>query len=79
MESDDELRYLFARAFERGVPSDECPSPEVLLDAFHHALPDELRLAVVDHLATCAVCAEAWRLARNTPAPAGPRRERGST
>jgi hypothetical protein len=77
MNQDDELRYLFARAFEGGVPSDECPSPDALLDAFHQVLPEPARLAVVDHLATCAVCAEAWRLARNTPSPAPPRR--GST
>lgn len=66
MNEDDELRYLFARAFETATPSDECPAPEDLLDALQGSVPEEERLAVVDHLAVCAVCAEAWRLAKLT-------------
>ncbi|MCA9489692.1 MAG: hypothetical protein KC621_07200 [Myxococcales bacterium] len=66
MSEDDDLRYLFAQAFTTGLPSDECPTPEILLDAYHHVLPEPQRLLVIDHLAACAVCAEAWRLARQT-------------
>jgi hypothetical protein len=60
---DDRLRYLFARAFEGALPTDECPAPERLLDAASGALDAEERAAVVDHMAICPVCAEAWRLA----------------
>ncbi|MEZ4239628.1 MAG: sigma-70 family RNA polymerase sigma factor [Myxococcota bacterium] len=60
---DDRLRLLFASAFGRGRPADDCPAPDVLLDAVHAVDPPEARAAVIDHLAVCAVCAEAWRLA----------------
>lgn len=74
MTEDDDLRYLFAQAFTTGMPSDECPTPEILLDAFHQVLPDPQRLLVIDHLAACAVCAEGWRLAKLTAAPPRSRR-----
>ena len=64
MDDDDRLRLLFAMTFEEGLPTDECPGPERLLDAFLRLLPVEERAAIIDHVAGCAVCAEAWRLAR---------------
>ena len=64
MDDDDRLRFLFAKAFERGVPTDACPPAERLLDAERGVLAADELDAVLDHLATCAVCAEAWRLAR---------------
>jgi hypothetical protein len=64
MTEDDELRYLFARAFEGATPTDECPPPEDLLDALQGRSPEPRRLEVIDHLAVCAVCADAWRLAK---------------
>ena len=68
-DSDDSLRFLFAKAFENSLPTDDCPAPEVLFDAYTGVLPAGEREAVVDHLAVCPVCAEAWRLARQTPQP----------
>lgn len=73
MDADDRLRVLFAKAFETALPTEDCPSPEVLLDAYHRELPPDEAATVLDHLATCPVCAEAWRLAKQTPAPAGRR------
>ncbi len=64
MESDDDLKYLFAMAFESGVPTDDCPPAERLLDAFQGELNRESFAEVVDHTSACSVCAEAWRLAK---------------
>lgn len=64
MDDDDRLRLAFARAFEAGLPTDDCPRAEALFDAACGELPAEARGAVIDHLATCPVCAEAWRIAR---------------
>ncbi len=69
MDEDDRLRFLFAQAFETSVPTDDCPSAEELLDAYPRQLDPERAAAVLDHIAVCAVCAEAWRIARQTPAP----------
>ena len=64
LDPDDQLRFLFASAFVTSSPTDECPEPEDL-----HAVaigePSPDRDAIVDHVATCPVCGEAWRLARN--------------
>ncbi|MEQ1504257.1 MAG: hypothetical protein ABMB14_18590 [Myxococcota bacterium] len=62
LDDDDQLRFLFASAFEHGGPADDCPAPEVLLDTLDCTLAADARGAVVDHLAACPVCAEAWRL-----------------
>jgi hypothetical protein len=62
-EDDDPLRYLFARAFEGATPTDDCPAPEALYDAALGVAPAADRAAIVGHLATCPVCAEAWRIA----------------
>ncbi len=59
----DRLRFLFAKALESGIPTDRCPEPEVLLDAFEGTLKLEDFNDVLDHIAGCAVCGEAWRLA----------------
>ncbi len=74
MNEDDRLRVLFANAFETAVPGDDCPAPDTLLSAFHRLLSQDEIDAVLDHTAACPVCAEAWRLARRTPAPAPERR-----
>ncbi len=61
--NDDALRAAFQAS---GVPPpdpDACPRPEVILQAVRGELsPAELRTAV-EHTATCADCAEDWRLA----------------
>lgn len=60
---DDELRVLFASAFARARPGDDCPTPDGLLDALVGQGTPSARGAVIDHVAQCPVCAEAWRLA----------------
>lgn len=62
MDDDDQLRFLFASAFAHGGPADDCPPPEALLDTLECRLLPDARAHVVDHLAACPVCAEAWRL-----------------
>jgi len=74
MDEDDRLRFLFAKAFETGVPTDDCPTAERLLEAYHRQLDQDEMNEVVDHIAICPVCAEAWRLARQTPPPSPARR-----
>jgi len=51
MDDDDRLRFLFAKAFEQGVPTDDCPSAETLLEAYHRLLPRDEADAVLDHIA----------------------------
>ncbi|MCB9674783.1 MAG: hypothetical protein H6737_06675 [Alphaproteobacteria bacterium] len=68
--TDADLRALFAGAFQSASPTDECPPPEQLFDAFHRVSPlDEIE-RILDHIAVCAVCADAWRLASRTGPPA---------
>lgn len=70
MDDDDHLRFLFAKAFEHSVPTDDCPAPGVLLDAILGVSGPAERREAVDHVAGCPSCAEAWRLARRgTEAP----------
>jgi putative zinc finger protein len=44
-------------------PGPECPTPGQLWSTLRRELPDDERRAVVEHLASCPSCAEAWRLA----------------
>lgn len=71
------LRKAFASAFDSHDPEedelDDCPDAEVLYKAYHGELPPEELAKVTDHMAECPTCAEAYRLARSTPAPAGRR------
>jgi hypothetical protein len=61
-EDDEPLRFLFASAFQHGGAADGCPEPEALVDALDQRTPADERALVIDHLAACPVCAEAWRL-----------------
>jgi hypothetical protein len=50
----------------------DCPSAERIWRAVHLELPLDERLAIIDHLAECPACTEAWRIARAmTPPGAG--------
>ncbi len=60
---DDALRAAFAASPQKPQGA-SCPTPEALLRAFTGEAPRGERRAVVAHLATCAACAEDWRLAR---------------
>jgi predicted TIM-barrel fold metal-dependent hydrolase len=70
MNDDDDLRQAFRGAFQRALPTDACPSPEKLYEAYHRLLPFEETEAVLDHIAECPMCADAWRLAGRTDVPA---------
>ena len=73
MAEDDDLRAAFLGAFQKALPTDACPSPEKLFEGYHRLLPlDELE-RLLDHIAECAVCADAWRLAGRAAPPAPPR------
>lgn len=67
----EELRIAFAGALLGPVGMVACPPSEEVWDALHGAMDPERRARVVDHMAACPMCAEAWRLAvRGTPAAA---------
>src|SRR5262249_18733624 len=48
---------------EGSRPGETCPPPERLWATLARELPPEERRDVIDHIAGCASCAEAWRLA----------------
>jgi hypothetical protein len=57
------LRDAFAATSPEDVPTAECPSAERIWEATRNELgPAELRQVLL-HVASCAVCTEAWRLA----------------
>lgn len=67
----DALRVAFAGALLGRVGLDACPPSEAVWDALHGTPTPAQRAKIVDHMATCPMCAEAWRLAvRGTPAAA---------
>jgi hypothetical protein len=58
-------------------PAADCPEPERLWNAARGALPPAETRALVDHTASCAACAEGWRLAASlAPAAVRPARTR---
>lgn len=71
------LRAAFASAFDSHDPDEDeldgCPDADVFYQAFHGQLPPDELASLTDHMAECPVCAEAYRLARATPAPAAGR------
>jgi hypothetical protein len=58
----DRLRAAFAQPDEAPHP-DHCPSLSEIWEGVHGRLPPDRLRDVVEHLATCPPCAEAWRLA----------------
>jgi hypothetical protein len=59
----ERLRVALKALGEAAAPREDCPAPELLWDAMRAELPVERRQEVVDHVAGCLACAEAWRLA----------------
>jgi hypothetical protein len=57
------LAAAFRSAAEDSRPREDCPDPERIWRAVHRELPLAERLTIVDHVAECPTCAEAWRLA----------------
>lgn len=49
---------------EQAAPTESCPDAERIWAAAWGEAPLEERREIVDHLAVCPLCAEAWRLAR---------------
>jgi hypothetical protein len=68
----EEMRRAFAALAATAQPLDDCPEPARLWAAARGEAPDEIR-DLIDHTASCPVCAEAWRLALRLEdaAPAG--------
>jgi hypothetical protein len=62
---DDQLREAFALSDSLRGPREACPSPERLWESAREDLGAGENEIVVRHLATCAACAAAWRVARD--------------
>ena len=58
----DSLRDAFAA--DTAPAGTECPSPGRIWDAIRGELDPADAAMLVDHVASCGACAEAWRLAR---------------
>ncbi len=65
-------RHLLEAWRERpaGAGPAECPDPERIWRAVALESPEEERRQLIDHLAGCASCAQAWRLAAGLAGPA---------
>jgi hypothetical protein len=74
----DTLRAAFAARSQPESALASCPEPERVYDAALGRLPLTERLEVVDHVAGCAHCANAWRLAREMQPGAESRRRLGA-
>jgi hypothetical protein len=64
------LRAAFAQPDDPPYP-DRCPSASEIWDGVHGHLPARRLREVVEHLASCSPCAEAWRMALALERPAG--------
>jgi len=64
-------RRAFASLARRAVVGSDCPAPERLWEAVGGLLPAEEIRELVDHTASCASCAEDWRLAHELAPEAG--------
>ncbi len=59
----EQLRAGLRGAAAEALPRDDCPSPDQLWLAATGAGTAGERIAVLDHVAACFACAEAWQLA----------------
>jgi hypothetical protein len=57
------LRDAFASLSHRATPEVGCPTPDHIWEAAHGGLTQAETHEVIDHTASCGVCAEAWRIA----------------
>jgi hypothetical protein len=63
IEQDSTLREAFQARTGGPPPGTACPEPGRIFDAARGALPPGETREVVEHLAVCPDCSEAWRLA----------------
>ncbi len=66
MTHDSDLRDLesaFASLADDGRSTDLCPDAATIWDAVRGASPAAERRRIIDHLASCGPCSEAWRIA----------------
>lgn len=63
IEHDSTLREAFQARTGGPPPGTACPDPGRIYDAARGALPPGETREIVEHLAVCPDCAEAWRLA----------------
>ena len=63
IEHDSTLREAFQARTGGPPPGTACPDPGRIYDAARGVLPSGATREVVEHLALCPDCAEAWRLA----------------
>ncbi|HTQ79905.1 MAG TPA: zf-HC2 domain-containing protein [Thermoanaerobaculia bacterium] len=67
------LRRAFTTPGGTAPRPEDCPSPETIWEAVHGELSPRALRDVVEHTATCAACAEEWRLAVEIQKEAEPR------
>jgi hypothetical protein len=70
--SNAEWREAWAALADRTTPTHACPPAERLWEAAHGELSPDHVAAVVDHVAQCALCAEAWEIAADLAKEAAP-------
>jgi hypothetical protein len=70
--SSSEWREAWAALAERATPTDACPPAERLWEAARGELGPGQVAALVDHVAQCALCAEAWEVAADLAKEAAP-------
>lgn len=66
-EEHERLSRAFAARRQSRAPND-CPDPEQLFEAASGNLARDQRMMLLDHVAQCAECTEAWRLAKELDA-----------
>lgn len=65
------LSAALASDTETARPTPQCPAPERIWDAVGGRLPHSAITDLLDHVSSCPVCTEAWRLAHDVgPEPA---------
>lgn len=64
------LRAAFAVPAGAAPAPESCPTPDTLWAAVRGELPPHQLREVLDHTASCAACAEDWRLAKELALPA---------
>ena len=75
----DELRRAFTSIPDDAGMREDCPSPDQIWETAKGQMPAGAAREVVDHVANCPTCTEAWRLAQSIEAPGSVEQNRPST